>query len=86
MKINLDTPIITDPHNNKSVRLGLVFEEAVFKSQGIPDAKEIYNKIQGKSEAELSVKELSSIQQAIEARFIAGIVWQVDDIINKKEE
>lgn len=86
MKINLDTPITTDPQTNKSVRLGLVFEEAIFKSQGIQDAKEMYNKVQGKSEAELSVKELSQIQTAIEQRFVSGVVWQVDDIINGSDE
>lgn len=86
MKINLDTPITTDPQNNKSIRLGLIFEDAIFKSQGLQNAKELYDKVKGKEEADLSVKELSGIQSAVEARFISGICWQVDDIINGSKE
>lgn len=86
MKINLDTPITTDPQNNKSIRLGLIFEDAIFKSQGLQNAKELYDKIKGKEEVDLSIKELSAIQCAVEARFISGIVWQIDGIINGTEE
>jgi len=65
------------------VRLGDIFENALFRSQ-LDNAREIYNKIHGKKEVDLTVKELSSIQEAIDPVYIAGIKWQIDDIINKK--
>ena len=83
MKIDLNTRINADSTGNSKVRLGDIIENALFRSQ-LENAREIYNKIHGKKEAELSVKELSSIQEAIEPLYIAGIKWQIDDIINQK--
>ena len=85
MKIDLNTRINADTSGTQKVRLGDIFENALFRSQ-IENAREIYNKIHGKKEAELTVKELSDIQQAIEPIYIAGIKWQVDDIFNQKEK
>ena len=83
MKIDLNTRINADSTGNSKVRLGDIIENALFRSQ-LENAREIYNKIHGKKEAELTVKELSSIQEAIEPLYIAGIKWQIDDIINQK--
>ena len=83
MKIDLNTRINADSTGTSKVRLGDIIENALFRSQ-LNNAREIYNKIHGKKEAELSVKELSSIQEAIEPIYIAGIKWQIDDIINQK--
>ena len=83
MKIDLNIRINADSTGNSKVRLGDIFENALFRSQ-LQNAREIYNKIHGKKEVELTVKELSSIQEAIEPIYIAGIKWQIDDIINQK--
>lgn len=83
MKIDLNTRINADTSGNSKVRLGDIFENALFRSQ-LDNAREIYNKIHGEKEVELTVKELSSIQEAMEPLYIAGIKWQVDDIINGK--
>ena len=83
MKIDLNTRINADSTGNSKVRLGDIIENALFRSQ-LENARDIYNKVHGKKEAELSVKELSSIQEAIEPLYIAGIKWQIDDIINQK--
>ena len=72
MKIDLNTRINADSTGNSKVRLGDIIENALFRSQ-LENARDIYNKIHGKKEAELSVKELSSIQEAIEPLYIAGI-------------
>ena len=85
MKIDLNTRINADTSGNQKVRLGDIFENALFRSQ-LSNAREIYNKIHGKKEVDLTVKELSSIQEAIDPVYIAGIKWQIDDIINQKNE
>ena len=85
MKIDLNTRINADTSGSQKVRLGDIFENALFRSQ-IENAREIYNKIHGEKEVDLTVKELSSIQEAIEPLYIAGIKWQVDDIFNQKEK
>ena len=85
MKIDLNTRINADTSGIKKVRLGDVFEKALFQTQ-VDNGREIYNKIQGKKEVDLTVKELSAIQDAIEPVFIPGVKWQVDEIINNDEK
>ena len=85
MKIDLNTRINADTSGNQKVRLGDVIANALFKSQ-LSNARQLYDKVAGKEQAELTVKELSDIQQAIEPIYIAGIKWQVDDIFNQKEK
>ena len=85
MKIDLNTRINADTSGTQKVRLGDVIANALFKSQ-LSNARQLYDKVAGKEQAELTVKELSDIQQAIEPIYIAGIKWQVDDIFNQKEK
>ena len=81
MKINLETKLNADTSGAKKVRLGDVIEKALFQTQ-VETGREIYNKVQGKKEVELTVKELSAIQDAIDPVFIPGVKWQVDEIFN----
>ena len=85
MKIDLNTHINADTSGEKKVRLGDIFENALFRSQ-LENAREIYDKVHGQKEVDLTVKELSSIQEAIDPLYIAGIKWQIDDIINQKTD
>ena len=85
MKIDLNTRLNADNSGVKKVRLGDLFEKALFQSQ-VENGREIYNKIHGKKEVDLTVKELSAIQDAMDPIFIPGVKWQVDDIINQKNE
>lgn len=86
MKIDLDTQIKANPSGSQTVRLGDIFESAIFSAQRLENAKKLYDKVNGKKGAELSVQELSEIQKAVDQKYIEGIKWQVDDIINQKEE
>ena len=85
MKINLNTQLRSNAQGTETIQLGDVIANALFKSQ-LSNARQLYDKVAGKEQAELTVKELSDIQQAIEPIYIAGIKWQVDDIFNQKEK
>ena len=85
MKLDLKAPIKTNISGTRTEPIGNFIRNALFASQGISNARELYEKCSGDT-AELSVSELSDIQKVINNSFSAGICWQVDDIFNQKEK
>jgi len=88
MKINLDTPIKLEHRGSKAEKLGEVIKTAMFQAPG-KGSRGIYDKVaksitEKKSAVELSISELSTIQEAVNMTYIPGVQWQVDDVINGK--
>lgn len=83
MKINLQQNIKTNDNGSQVSSLKDILSHSLFNSQ-LPNARDLYNKVSKSDDVDLSVTELADIQKAVNAIFVAGVQWQVDDIFNSK--
>jgi hypothetical protein len=84
MKINLKTKIRQETNGPANLEIGKLLETALWRSTGNPNARELYDKIQGKDEVDLTAKENASLQESIAGQYIAGVEWQLIDILEGK--